>query len=106
VQSNLSVFAVYIAATVILLVSWALRPIRMAAKVPSRLIGWLTVQWLFSWFCGLFVWIVTLFVSGSAIFPALWVYLIVFSFGLAALASALLLVVGEAIRTARAAMRL
>jgi hypothetical protein len=103
-MSNQTAFTVYIAAAILLGVSLALRPLKIAAKGPNALIGLLTLAWLLSWFGGMVGWLVILFVTESAIFP-LWVYLIIISFGLAALASALLLIIGEAIRTARVVMR-
>lgn len=96
------VFVIYIAAIIVLFVSWALRPFRKTTKSPSVLIGYLTLAWLLSWFLGMLVWVVAIAVFGRGAFPAPWVYAFVISLGGTALASALLLVVGEMIRTGRA----
>lgn len=96
------ILVLYIAALIVLFVSWALRPFRNTAKSPSVLIGWLTLVWSLSWFLGMLVWVVAIAVFGSATVPASWVYTFVISLGGTALASALLLAVGEVIRTVRA----
>lgn len=104
-SSNSQILVIYIAAMLVLFVSWALRPFRMAAKSPSAFVGWLTLVWLLSWFLGMLVSLLAIVVSGSANVSLPWVYVFVISFGGVALASALLLVVGEMIRTARAVVK-
>ena len=103
--SNLQILVVYIAALIAQLAWSTLQSIKLTAKSPSALMGFLALGWLISWFLGMLVWLVAAVVSGSTTFNALWVYFIVISLGVVALACALLVLVGEAIRTSRVVLR-
>lgn len=102
--ANLQILIVYTAAAIVLFVSWMLRAIKMKAKSSSALVGWLTLEWFFSWLLGMLVWLMATSITGIATFPAP-IHVVVFLLGVAALFGALLLVVGEVIRTGRVVAR-